>query len=171
MNIRHLILHFAFCILHYYLWRPDLLPMRPEDVLEADGDLVRQTLAGRTAAYEQLVRRWSARILAVCHSRVRDAASAEDLAQETLLRGFRGLRTLADPQRFGSWLCGIAVRTCLDWLKSSQRTEVSYDALADPPVAISDDSTDREDTDRLMEEVQRLPPDYREVVMLYYHQD
>jgi len=96
-----------------------------------DGDLVRQALAGRAAAYEKLVRRWSARVTAVCHSRVANAAAAEDLAQETLLRSLRGLKTLVEPDRFGSWICGIAVRTCLDWLKSSQRTEVSYAALGE----------------------------------------
>src|SRR5690349_13671655 len=93
-----------------------------------DGELVRQTLAGTTAAYGTLARRWSARVLAVCHARVGRSA-AEDLAQEALLRGLRALPTLADPERFGAWLVGIAVRTCLDWLKSSQRTEVSLDAL------------------------------------------
>src|SRR3982074_2287002 len=129
-------------------------------------------MAGQTAAYEQLVRRWSARVLAVCHSRVRSSAAAEDLAQETLLRGFRGIKTLAEPDRFGSWLCGIAVRTCLDWLKSAQRKEVSYDAVPEPPdVAANDRSEEREEIDRMMFEVQRLPEAYREVVMLYYHQD
>src|SRR3954451_9131658 len=96
-----------------------------------DGDLVRRVLAGTTAGpdgYGQLVRRWAPRVLAVCHARV-GRSSAEDLAQEALLRGLRALSTLADPEKFGPWLIGIAVRTCLDWLKSSQRTEVSLDAL------------------------------------------
>ena len=40
----------------------------------SDGDLVRQTLAGDDpAAYEQLVRRWSARVLALCHARLGSA--------------------------------------------------------------------------------------------------
>jgi RNA polymerase sigma-70 factor (ECF subfamily) len=142
----------------------------------SDGDLVRQAVAGRTAAYEQLVRRWSARVLALCRARVRDRAAAEDLAQETLLRGFRGLRTLADPDRFGSWLFGIAVRTCLDWLKSSQRTEVGYNALGEGgeetiPARPDDVAERRDDTDRLMAEVQRLPESYRETLMLYYCED
>jgi RNA polymerase sigma-70 factor (ECF subfamily) len=142
----------------------------------SDGQLVRQAVAGRTAAYEQLVRRWSARVLALCRARVRDRAAAEDLAQETLLRGFRGLRTLADPDRFGSWLFGIAVRTCLDWLKSSQRTEVGYSALGEGgeetiPARPDDAAERRDDTERLMTEVQRLPESYRETLMLYYCQD
>jgi RNA polymerase sigma factor (sigma-70 family) len=143
--------------------------------LDGDGDLVRQTMAGRTVAYEELVRRWAARVVALCHARVRNAAAAEDLAQETLLRGFRGLKTLADPDRFGSWLFGIAVRTCLDWLKSSQRTEVSYTALgeaAENGVAAKEDVPDsHEETEQLMAEVQRLPEAYRETILLYYYQD
>src|ERR687896_490013 len=95
--------------------------------LASDGELVRQARAGDAAAYGQLARRWAARVLAVCHARVGRAgrAAAEDLAQESLLRGLRGLPTLADPDKFGPWLCGIASRTCLDWLKKRERTEVS----------------------------------------------
>lgn len=143
--------------------------------MEGDGDLVRQTLAGNPTAYEQLVRRWTARITALCHSRVRNASVAEDLAQETLLRSFRGLKTLADPDRFGSWLFGIAARTCLDWLKSAQRTEVGYHALgpgAEENIeAPNDDAQSHEESDQLMAEVHRLPEAYRETIMLYYYQD
>jgi len=34
---------------------------------------------------------------------------ADELAQETLVRGYVALPTLVDPKRFGSWLCGIAL--------------------------------------------------------------
>jgi RNA polymerase sigma-70 factor (ECF subfamily) len=142
-----------------------------------DGDLARQAMAGQTAAYETLVRRWSPRVLALCHARVRDRAAAEDMAQETLLRGFRGLPTLADPDRFGAWLLGIAARTCLDWLKSAKRTEVGYAALGDAgeeniPARRSDDGADtKDDADRLAVEIQRLPEACRETLMLYYAGD
>jgi len=148
--------------------------------LATDGELVRQTLAGHAAAYGQLARRWAARVLAVCHARVGRAA-AEDLAQEALLRGLRGLPSLADPDKFGPWLIGIAVRTCLDWHKSAQRTEVSLEALAtDERIASAASFTSetasgeidrRERVEQLLSEVERLPPPYREVLMLYYYQD
>lgn len=150
-----------------------------------DGELVRQARGGEPAAYGQLARRWAARVLAVCHARVGRAgraAAAEDLAQEALLRGLRSLSTLADPEKFGPWLIGIATRTCLDWLKSAQRTEISLDAIAhDDGSAVSlaarDDADARDATDRreraeqLMREVERLPQPYREVLMIYYYQD
>jgi len=145
----------------------------------SDGELVRQALAGRSQAFEELVRRWAGRVTALCHARV-GRAGAEDLAQETLLRAYRGLRTLVEPDKFGPWLCGIAVRTCLDWLKSRDRTQVPFsvlvpnagaDQVLDRP-SLAEPELDREDElHRLMTEVEALPEECREVVMLYYYQD
>jgi RNA polymerase sigma-70 factor (ECF subfamily) len=142
-----------------------------------DGDLVRQARAGQTAAYAELVRRWAARITAVCHARVGRANAADDLAQETLLRGFRCLASLTDPDKFGPWLCGIAQRTCLDWLKSKERSVVPFSALGpdhDPDSFLTPPSADGPDADevqQLLAEVEALPPEYREVVLRYYYDD
>jgi RNA polymerase sigma-70 factor, ECF subfamily len=146
----------------------------------SDGDLVRQALAGRSAAYEELVRRWAGRVLALCHARVRSAHLAEDLAQEALLRAYRALGTLAEPEKFGSWLRGIAVRACLDWLKSRQATLVSFTALGENSraedvldcVGAPDAELEYEDeVQRLLGAVESLPAELREVVMLYYYND
>jgi RNA polymerase sigma-70 factor (ECF subfamily) len=146
-----------------------------------DGDLVRQCLAGQTDAYEPLVRAWAARALAVCHARVGRADVAEELAQESLFRAYKALGTLAEPEKFGAWLCGIATRVCLDWLKAKDRTTVSMSALGEE--TNPDDLIDRrrafraaaaddaEDVARLMKEVERLPENHREALMLYYYQD
>jgi hypothetical protein len=64
------------------------------DNTASDAELVRQAGNGRPDAYGELARRWSPRVMAVCHARVRCQTSAADLAQETLLRGFRDLVTL-----------------------------------------------------------------------------
>jgi RNA polymerase sigma-70 factor (ECF subfamily) len=147
-----------------------------------DGDLVRQALAGAAPAYEALVRRWSPRVMGVCHARVGRAAAAEDLAQEALFRGLKALPTLSEPEKFGPWLCGIASRTCLDWLKKSERTEVSlavasggnengemrFAATGDDAAAAVEHADDLE---RLMAEVARLPEPLREALMLYYYED
>jgi RNA polymerase sigma-70 factor (ECF subfamily) len=146
----------------------------------SDGDLVRQALAGRTAAYGELTRRWSAPVLAFCHAKV-GIAHAEDLAQESLLRGLRALGTLAEPEKFGPWLRGIALRVCLDWHKSKQNHQVSFGALAPEHVPeellVAEGSGPEEIADRneqlgqLMHEVQSLHEEYREVLLLYYYQD
>jgi RNA polymerase sigma-70 factor (ECF subfamily) len=148
--------------------------------MSSDSELVRLAQGGQLAAYEELVRRWSARVLAVCHAKVRSAHTAEELAQEALLRGLRALATLDDPAKFGPWLCGIASRACLDWLKSGQARQVSLEAICDgqaetwitEPGPSPGEAAEQADSERrLLEEVDTLPQAYREVILLYYYDD
>jgi RNA polymerase sigma-70 factor (ECF subfamily) len=147
----------------------------------SDAELVRQARAGRTEAYAELVRRWAGRVTALCHAKVGRAHVADDLAQETLLRGFRFLASLTDPERFGPWLCGIALRTCLDWLKAKKNAQIPFSALGpdrNPEEFLNshqnpaEADVDRDDECRnLMAEVEALPEEYRKVVLLYYYHD
>jgi RNA polymerase sigma-70 factor (ECF subfamily) len=147
----------------------------------SDAELVRQARAGWPEAYAELARRWAGRVTALCHARTRRADVADDLAQETLLRGFRALHTLTDPERFGPWLCGIALRASLDWLKCKQNSQVSFSALGPgrhtdeisdgrhPPAG--DVAEDADDLRQLMAAVEELPEQYRTVILLYYYDD
>jgi RNA polymerase sigma-70 factor, ECF subfamily len=148
--------------------------------MASDSDLVRLAQDGQSAAYEELARRWSARVLAVCHAKIRSSHTAEELAQEALLRGLRSLATLKEDSKFGPWLCGIASHVCLDWLKSGQARQVSLDAIsdgnADEWLAEDGESPEMaasrcEDERQLLSEVDRLPDVCREVILLYYYDD
>lgn len=143
-----------------------------------DGELVRLTLDGRPSAYEQLVRRWAPRVLAVCRARIRRAHVAEELAQESLLRAYRALPSLECPEKFGPWLRGIAVRVCLDWRKARQSSQVAFSQIAGAatdPLSAESTGEERllldEEHARLMEEVHELPEDVREAILLYYFDD
>lgn len=142
-----------------------------------DGELVRQSLAGRLAAYAELVRRWSARTLAVCRSHAGRSDIAEDLAQESLVRALQALATLTDQDKFGPWLRGIAVRACLDWRKAKQTGQKPFSLLATPagpfdPMGNGESAEAmaerREDCERLRAAVDELPETYRETLLLYY---
>jgi RNA polymerase sigma-70 factor (ECF subfamily) len=147
----------------------------------SDAELVRQALAGQPNAYEDLVRRWSARVLAVCHAKVGRAGVAEDLAQETLLRGYRSLRSLEEPDKFGAWLYGIALRACKDWLKAKERSQVTFSDLSAgrdlAEILCSQPQSDEPELDRaddrrqLMDQVEALPEEYRVVLNLFYYQE
>src|SRR5947209_1438601 len=143
-----------------------------------DGDLVRRTRAGDRAALADLAHRWAGRVVARCHAAVRRADVADDMAQEALARALRGLPSLADPDKFGPWLCGIAQRVCLDWLRGQRRAAVPFSVLRDgqadgvfgrpdepPPVEVA------EERDRLWAAIAALPDDLREALLLYYYQD
>jgi RNA polymerase sigma factor (sigma-70 family) len=146
-----------------------------------DGELVRRALDGDAAAYGELARRWSARVLAFCQVKSGCRHVAEDLAQETLLRGLRGLSTLECPERFGSWLQGIAQRVFLDWRKAKQTSQVPLSALGQNETVenlfatesdVTMRSVDRDDDlRRLRQAVETLDEEFREVVTLYYSAD
>src|SRR6202521_2598189 len=55
---------------------------------------------------------------------LRNAADAEDVAQEALLRAYRRFDRLRDRGRFRAWLVRIAFRLALDRLRSGKRREV-----------------------------------------------
>jgi RNA polymerase sigma-70 factor, ECF subfamily len=141
-----------------------------------DAALVRQVLAGNTEAYNDLVQRWAGRVTALCHARLGRADLAEELAQETLVRGFEELKSLADPARFGPWLNGIAINTCRDWFKSHQNGQVHFSALPEgPPVKSGgpnplEEAERADDIARLMQVVETLPEEYRVVLMLFYYE-
>jgi RNA polymerase sigma-70 factor, ECF subfamily len=134
----------------------------------SDGDLVRAVRTGRREAYDELIRRHAGRIGAVCRSRLGSRGPVEDMVQEAFLRGFRSLDTLGEPEKFGNWVYGIAMRACLDWVKAKERTQVSYDAIGLEP-ARNDATDDPDRHDKLLAQIDALPETYREVVLLFYY--
>jgi RNA polymerase sigma-70 factor (ECF subfamily) len=132
----------------------------------SDGDLVQAVRAGRREAYDELIRRHAGRIRAVCRSRLGPRGPVDDMVQEAFLRAFRAIATLDDPDKFGSWAYGIALRSCLDWLKAKERTQVSTDALGIEPSRMADEPERHE---KLLEQIDALPEAYREVVLLFYY--
>lgn len=135
----------------------------------ADADLVRAVLSGRRDAYDELIRRHAARIGAVCRSRLGPRGPVDDMVQETFLRGFRALPTLGEPAKIASWLHGIAVRACLDWLKSKERTQVPFAKVGIDEVGDARPAEEPERQERLRAEIDALPELFREVVLLFYY--
>lgn len=146
-----------------------------------DAELVRSAQSGDSRAYGELARRWAPRVLGLCRGRVRRPADAEELCQETLLRGLSGLAALRDPERFGPWLFGIAVKACTDWLRSKQRSQLLFSELApqgtregvppEPRAPGPEASAPADDIEELLREVDALPEDQREALYLFYYDD
>ncbi len=128
---------------------------------ESERQLIRDTLAGDKAAAERLVKEHSKRVLGVCFAVVGDMRDAEDLAQETLLRGLGRLRQLRDGERFGAWIGSIARNLSIDFLR---RRRMSGEAAAwDPPP-----ETAEKEYGELHDAIARLPEEYRLPLILYY---
>jgi RNA polymerase sigma-70 factor (ECF subfamily) len=86
-----------------------------------DGTLVIGTLNGDRAAFAELYDRRARLIRAVCYDETRDPHVAAELTQEVFLRAYRDLSRLHVPDRFASWLTGIARQVCREWRRKRGR--------------------------------------------------
>lgn len=134
----------------------------------ADADLVRRSTDGDRDAFEALVARyWKRLYVLAAHSRLNGMAP-EDVVQETFVRAWRGLGSLRDPGRVGSWLYTTAIRVCQEGGSAKQRHEDAPDRMPartpDPAAA----PVAAETRGRVREAVASLDEHYRVVVALRY---
>lgn len=145
---------------------------------EVDPDLasLERARAGDNGAFEALVLRYQARIVNYASAMVHDAGAAEDVAQETFVRAWRGLGRFRGESTFKTWLYRIATnvaRTHLD--RRGRRARIadrSLDDEAEPlqagdvPSPAPDAETAlvrREAIDRALSE---LPDELRQALVL-----
>jgi RNA polymerase sigma-70 factor, ECF subfamily len=90
-----------------------------------DQAAIRAVLSGDKEAYGVLVVRHSARLFRVAFRITGNEADAEDVVQETFLRGYRKLESFELRSDFGTWIYRIAVRCALDKISGPRMDENS----------------------------------------------
>jgi RNA polymerase sigma factor (sigma-70 family) len=125
---------------------------------------------GDADAFADLVRPWQRRLGAYLTRMCGNAAAADDLLQETLIRVWRGLHSYDDQKRFGSWLFTIAHHVTIDHLRRLDRApdEVEVPELAGPTDP-SGELIARELGQLLEDAVEKLPEKQRRVFLLRQH--
>jgi hypothetical protein len=83
--------------------------------------LVVAAQAGDTTSFEALVRRHIDRLYGAARLMLRDVDLAEDAVQHALVRAWRDLPSLRDPNRFEGWLQKLLVRACYDQARQRRR--------------------------------------------------
>lgn len=79
-----------------------------------DAELIEQTLAGRSAAFGTLVRKYQNRLYNVVYHILGDAVEAEDAVQEAFVHAYLKLGQFEGKSNFYTWLYRIAFRAAID---------------------------------------------------------
>jgi len=87
--------------------------------------------AGDERAFRALVDPYRHALEIHCYRMLGSAQDAEDLAQEALLRAWRGLERFEPRARFQTWLYRIATNACLDELERRPRRPEPIDPFPD----------------------------------------
>ncbi|HAN99644.1 MAG TPA: hypothetical protein DCQ98_20440 [Planctomycetaceae bacterium] len=86
-----------------------------------DSTLIRLALAGSRAAFEGLVRAHHGAVRWQLLRTLRDAAAADDLAQEVFLHAFRHLDRFRGDESIRPWLIGIARNKAKEFVRAEVR--------------------------------------------------
>jgi len=142
-------------------------------VADPDEDLVKRVGAGDPAAVQAMVARKLPRMLSLAQRMLGDAAEAEDVAQEAMLRAWKQApRWTPGQARFDTWLHRVALNLCYDRLR--RRREIARDVMPDH---IDDGpAPDRgllaaETGAQVQAALSRLPPRQREAIVLCHYQE
>jgi RNA polymerase sigma-70 factor, ECF subfamily len=89
--------------------------------LKADGDLIKEVLGGKTAAFAELASRHRQQVERLCRRFFGDEELVRDLSQESFIKAFTGLSTYRSEMPFSGWLRAIVVNVCYDELRRRRR--------------------------------------------------
>ncbi len=97
-------------------------------------DLIARVRAGDDEAFRLIFERYARPVLSFIYDLVGERALAEELVQETFVRGYKNLSGLRDETKLSTWLFGIARNVARESLRT-QRRKRSQLELDDPLVA------------------------------------
>ena len=133
---------------------------------EMDQYYVERCLDGHPDDFRYLVRRYQGALLAHLAGKLGNKDSAEEAAQESLVRAYFNMRRLKKPESFFFWLLGIADHVAKEHQRNKrirqQREAIrSFSQEAGEPELSQDYA--------LESAIAKLPEDYRKIVLLRYY--
>jgi RNA polymerase sigma factor (sigma-70 family) len=136
--------------------------------LQSDERLVALTRRGNQAAYEALVARYQARLLAFCRHMLGSREDAEDVLQEVFAAAYNAMVADERPLNVRPWLYRIARNRSLNHLRRVQAIGVdSMDVhLSENGASTADKVHRREEFRQLVQDVQGLAETQRTALLL-----
>jgi RNA polymerase sigma-70 factor (ECF subfamily) len=146
-----------------------------------DLDLVRRIKAGDDRAFEEMVRRYHARVYSLAYGVLRNAQDAEEATQDAFLTLHRKIGTFDESRKFFSWFYRVALNSA--YSRARRRPSLPTVAIEDRLPKFSSDghfAADVPDWSARVEDqvaarelaacaeefIAELPPAYRDVIWM-----
>jgi len=147
----------------------------------SDQALVEKAKAGDYQAFEALVNRYEGKVYRLSMRMLRNQEDAEDALQEAFLQVYRGLKGFEGRSSFSTWLFRLATNVCLmkirhreteparllpleDYLPRHEEGEHPH--IQDWPDKPEEVLLTKESREKMLEALEKLPPEYRAVFIL-----
>jgi RNA polymerase sigma-70 factor, ECF subfamily len=131
--------------------------------------LVKRARGGDHDAFAELARAAVVRLDQAARLILRDPELARDAVQESLIRAWRDLPKLRDPDRFDAWLHRLTVNACIDQTRHRRRRPIEVELTPIHAPAVSDMSGELAERDHVDAVLRRLDEKGRAIVVLHYY--
>ena len=144
-----------------------------EAAYKRDSKLVREVLSGDSSAFAELMSLYKKRVESLGMSFFKNAADAEDFAQDVFLKAYTKLDSFRGESLFSTWLTRMAYNTAIN----SVNRRAEYVSIADENLLPDNGLTPEEKELRLLtmepvrESLKELPEKYKIVLDLYFFYD
>jgi RNA polymerase sigma-70 factor (ECF subfamily) len=140
----------------------------------SDGELAALALAGRQAAYTELLARHRVAVFRLARATTSDDDAALEVTQEAFIAAFAALKSYDSSRPFKTWMSRIALNKCRDWARRrAVRRFFSFalpieaaDAISDDSVPVDRQLTDKAELARVRAAIAKLPSPIREPLVL-----
>ena len=140
-----------------------------------DGELATLGIAGRQAAFAEIMNRYRQPIFRLIRASVGDAEEALDLTQESFISAYQALARFDPDRPMRAWLSTIAINKCRDWgrKRTVRRLFLRATSLGEEVERVADQragqgiaAEDRERLDLVARAIVELPATLREPLIL-----
>ena len=153
----------------------------PQKIKDKDFDLIQAINSGEVDKFQDLIKRYEAKLYNFSLRMCRDPSDAEDMIQDTFLNVFRYLKNFRHETKFKNWLYKVAASTCF---KKRRKSKFAPDKELSLEEFLPKDETEKPDhvpqwalmpLDKLLNEelagvinkaIVSLPKKYRMVILL-----
>jgi RNA polymerase sigma-70 factor (ECF subfamily) len=132
-------------------------------------ELVERAQRGDHEAFDALASAAYHRLYAIARRILRDGYAAEDAVQDALVKAWRDIRGLRDPDAFDAWLHRLLVNACRDQVRRTRRRPVEVLGLSIDRIASHDDIARVADLDELEHAFLDLSIEHRAVLVLTHY--
>jgi RNA polymerase sigma-70 factor (ECF subfamily) len=131
--------------------------------------LVERARQGDHDAFAELARAAVVRLDQAARLILRDPELARDAVQEGLIRAWRDLPKLRDPERFDAWLHRLTVNSCIDITRRRRRRPMEVELSPIHAPAVADTAGRLADRDLVDGVLRHLDERERAIVVLHYY--
>ena len=121
------------------------------------------------ALFEELYEKYANDVLRVSYFYLGDRQQAEDVTQDVFVRLLTNCPELT-PGKEKAWLLKVALNRCRDLWRAAWVKRVVLGSPAMELTPAPDQLDDRLERQELLNAIHRLPPDFRDVILLHYYQ-